>query len=204
MSGRYWIASWDNEATNLDRRVRRPWEIGLVLRDPDGREIERTWVVADVDTRGAVQASLEIGGYYQRHPAVGGKLSPGAFYLTEREIAGAIMAELGPAIVAGERVFWLGAVPDFDESDVYRLLDRWGHINAGGEAPWHYHLIDIETYVAGVLGMPPPWNFDRILAELKLYFTADDRHTALGDARMNMRAWDRARTLILARKGGQR
>lgn len=195
MSG-LWIASIDNETTALDRRHRKPWEIGLVLRDADGRTTEHEWIVADVDMTGANETSLQMSGFYERHPSVGGTPRPGTQVLTERAIASALVDLLDQP--DADRIYWLGAVPDFDEQDIYRLLDRWGFIPEDGSAFWHYHLIDIETYVAGLLGEIPPWDFDGLLAKLGLEFEPAERHRALGDARMNLAAWDCARHLVRA------
>ena len=60
------VCSVDTETTGL-HWSREAWEIGIVKRWPDGKVQEASWFL-DVDLRRADPKSLEIGGFYERHP----------------------------------------------------------------------------------------------------------------------------------------
>lgn len=175
------IVYLDTETTSL-RPSRQIWEVGAIRED--GAEIEEYQAYLPVDLSGADPASLAIGRFYERHPH-GRVLSQpdpapedllAASELTDRVIVSAAgtLAKLTHGAII------IGAVPWFDtERGVDRLLRRYGMIPA-----WRYHLVDVETFAAGVLRMPPPWDFDALLREFGLTYREEDRHTALGDARM--------------------
>ena len=189
-----WIASIDNETTGLDRRIRLPWEVGLILRSPWGDEHVWSWMLSDFSPSdpGVNLDSLKIGGFDERHPKgvyYRGEL-PKECHYTDGETIAKEFATALTLVPRGERVYWLGAVPDFDEQDIYDMLDMFGLIDFDGSTRWHYHLIDVENYAAGALRIPPPWDFDALLAEFGLVFPEAERHTALGDARMNLRLFD--------------
>lgn len=172
----------DTETTSLNRRTRQAWDVGYLMR-PAGAatsdlDLSRQFFI-DVDLSEADPISLRIGGYFERHPAAsipplatsGSALSPAdAAAKIERDTRGAIL---------------VGAVPNFDEETLANLL------YAHGLCPtWHYHLVDVETLAAGVLGMKPKWNFDVVLDAFGLTYDEKDRHTTLGDARMVRNLYD--------------
>lgn len=87
----------------------------------------------------------------------------------------------------------VGAVPNFDTERIARLCDEqfedW-------QAPWHYHLIDVENLAVGYLAakgqaVPLPWDSDGVSSALGITVAEDERHTAMGDARWAMRLYDR-------------
>lgn len=160
----------DTETTSL-RHDRRAWEIGLIARDDAGQEAELSWFIDldDLDMGNADLMSLKIGRFHDRHPDVSGE--GGATYSESTALLDIEDCARGATIV--------GAVPWFD-TDVLGQRMR-----ANGICPsWHYHLVDVETLAAGALKMPPPWDFDKLLAAYGLTYDEADRHTALGDARM--------------------
>lgn len=175
----------DTETTGVhpDRQV---WEIGMILRQGDG-ETETQFFV-DVDLSHADPFGLSIGKFYDRHPkgiTAAGKpwRNPKIAYrtggaITREEAANQVAQWTNGAIV-------VGAVPNFDTETLDPLLREFGLIPA-----WHYHLVDVETLAAGALGLQPPWNFDKVLAEFGLTYKAEDRHTALGDAHMARHLYD--------------
>lgn len=175
------MAFVDTETTHLHRRIRQVWEVGVVATSPSGRREEYAAIVEDVDLTGANPISLDIGGFHRRHPRgdnFEGTVPPGTLVLPQRRIARDLRD-----LLAGLH-FW-GAVPDFDEHSLWEMLWKHGYIDHGtGEAPWHYHLGDVETFAAGRLKLPPPWDFDQILAHVGLVYREEDRHVAIGDARM--------------------
>jgi hypothetical protein len=178
------IVFLDTETTSLDRVMRFPWEIGLIRRDPDGTEVETVFQVdayADTLMPGWPQApiatadpmSLKIGRFHER-------------YGTNPDIRVVPASEAGQLVEQWTRgALLVGAVPSFDEETLWKLVR-----GAQRTPTWHYHLVDVETLAAGSLGLTPPWNFDRVLAEFGLVYDEADRHTALGDARMARDLYD--------------
>lgn len=162
----------DTETTSL-RHDRRAWEVALILRDGDRRDVERSWFIdsADLDLGNADPMSLRIGKFYERHPGykgMGGATGP----VMEHSVLGEV-----ERLTRGATI--VGAVPNFDTEVLGNRM------RANGLCPsWHYHLVDVETLAAGALKMPPPWDFDKLLAAYGLSYDEADRHTALGDARM--------------------
>lgn len=168
----------DTETTSL-RPDRRAWEVGLILRDTDtGKDTEHAWFIAkeDLELGNADLSSLKIGRFYDRHPEFNGGTSDDPWtplqVRAEWDIARKIEDLTRGAII-------IGAVPNFDTEVLGDVLRRNGYTPA-----WHYHLVDIETLAAGARKLPPPWGFDDLLAAYGLSYAEEDRHTALGDARM--------------------
>jgi len=177
----------DCETTSL-RHDRRAWEIGLIRRDEDGKEVEHSWFVDpdDLDLGNADLMSLKIGRFYDRYPQARLDREP-AFTDTEEE--GEVLSHV-EAITRGATI--VGAVPNFDTEVLGQRM------RANGICPsWRYHLVDVETLAAGALQMPPPWDFDKLLAAFGLTYDEADRHTALGDARMVRDLYDAVLALPL-------
>lgn len=174
----------DTETTHLDRDIRRAWEIGIIRRDPDGIETERTWFVHtdDLDLAHADPAALHIGRFRERHPAFNhDKAWP------ERDAAVEIQELTRGATLAG-------AVTSFDEHTLDRMLRRHDLTRA-----WHHRLVDVRVYAAGVAGADPGWAFPEALAAFGLAEDAASRHTALGDARLARDLYDAARRRAASR-----
>jgi len=163
----------DTETTSL-RPDRRAWEIAVIVREP-GDDIEFRWFVDvdDLDLGNADLVSLKIGGFYERHPQM---------RLDQEPADGSTVSEdsLMPcleSLLRGATI--VGAVPSFDAE----LLDA--RMRFHGICPsWHYRLLDVSSFAAGALRMPPPWGFDDLLAAYGLTCPQGQRHTALGDAQM--------------------
>lgn len=166
----------DTETTSLDRYTRRIWDIAYIIRDPDMDDVEQQFFL-DPDLIDANQVSLKIGGYYQRHP----NFSPdreGPFLTSTNTLVRTVALDFMDAII-------IGAVPSFDEETLAHLF-----YEKGKPITWHYHLMDIESFAAGRIGRQPPWDFDKLLAYYGLAY-GQDRHTALGDARMVRDLYDK-------------
>jgi DNA polymerase III epsilon subunit-like protein len=178
----------DTETTSL-RPDRRAWEIGLLARDPGtGVDIPSHWFIdiADLDLGNADPFALKIGGFYARHPqAAGLRLGVAAEKSALLEVE---------RITRGAHL--VGAVVNFD-ADVLGTRMR-----AHGIAPsWHYHLIDVEALAVGFLSAGKdladnpillPWSSDELTSRLGLSpVPAEERHTALGDARWARAIYDR-------------
>jgi hypothetical protein len=124
---------------------------------------------------------LDIGQFFERHP----DMNPSAAHesvVNERVAAEILMDEgwLSASGPARTKAHFFGAVPSFDDLSLADLLHRSGMI--GSEPPWHYHLVDVEAYAAGHLGLLPPWNSKEITRQLGLDPGAYAEHTAMGDA----------------------
>lgn len=77
----------------------------------------------------------------------------------------------------------IGAVPQFD----HRMLERW----LGWAHPmWSYHLIDVETLLAGALKITPPFNTyeltDRAMEILGVVWDDSRKHEAAHDVSWNL------------------
>jgi DNA polymerase III epsilon subunit-like protein len=178
----------DTETTGLNPDVCEIWEIGAILREEGGRDVEYGWQIRP-SLVGAEPTGLRIGRYYQRslvtraqfgeawklrHPSN----DPGD---TERDPARWTNGDIVAAELAHmlDGAFLVGAVPWFDERFLQRFLAQRNQ-----SATNHYHLVDVETLAAGALGLKPKWDFDSVLDAYGLKYDEADRHTALGDARM--------------------
>jgi DNA polymerase III epsilon subunit-like protein len=177
----------DTETTGV-HPGREVWEVAMIRREGDNES--ETQFFVDVDLSVADPFGLSIGCFYERHPwgmylAGNNSVDWDDSLVKSRYEAAEIVAHRthGAHIV--------GAVPNFDTEVLDRLLRAHGLIPA-----WHYHLVDVETLAAGVLGLRPPWNFDKVLDEFGLTYDEKDRHTALGDARMARALYD----AVMARK----
>ena len=194
----------DTETTGL-RPDRRAWEIGIIARQADGKEVEHHWFIDayDLDLGNADPFGLKVGRFYERHPQY--QLAREASY-TETEDEGDVL-RLVEAITRGAHL--VGAVVSFD-ADVLGQRMR-----AHGICPsWHYHLIDVEALAVGYMAGAqreatlwgnvtsrvlegvqtvdePPWKSDELSGALGVTVSEDERHTALGDARWAMRLYDK-------------
>lgn len=170
----------DTETTSL-RHDRRAWEIGLISRDDAGKETEDSWFVEldDLDLGNADLMSLKIGRFHERHPQAQVDVISRH---TDIEPEESVLCQV-EGYTRGATI--VGAVPWFD-TDVLGQRMRANGICSS----WHYHLVDVETLAAGALHMPPPWDFDKLLAAYGLTYDEADRHTALGDARMARDLYD--------------
>lgn len=173
------FAFLDTETTSL-RPDRRAWEIGVIIRRPDQPDHEQSWIIdaSDLDLGNADPFSLDIGGFYQRHPQFNGG-DPDVEVCYE-----SFALEQVEALLRGAYI--VGAVPNFDTEVLGNRMRVHGILPS-----WHYHLVDVENLAAGALRRPPPWGFDDLLHEFGLTFDEADRHTALGDARMARALYDR-------------
>jgi hypothetical protein len=169
----------DTETTSLDRYKRQIWDLAYIIRDPgNGHDDTERQFFFSASLKDADPISLNIGRYYERHPKPYYMYGGNSHYEADalREVAEDLR---GATIV--------GAVPSFDEETLAKML----HKRLGLQPTWRYHLVDIETLVAGHLGVLPPWNYDEIIRATDLPPITDrERHTAIGDARTVRDLWD--------------
>jgi hypothetical protein len=176
------IAAVDTETTALDRRTREVWEVAIIRREPDGTQDRWAALVGEgLDLTHADPVSLHVGRFHERHPLHGG--SSDLPVLPEATVAKEVAQRLD-----GARL--VGAVPSFDDTGLFRLLDRHRLIPGGGATPWHYHLVDVEALVAGLGGVEPPWDSDALSRALGISTPEHAKHTALGDAEWALALYD--------------
>lgn len=170
----------DTETTSL-RPDRRAWDIALILRRPGKPDVEHQWFIAaeDLDLGGADPFALKIGHFYERQPQ----------FRVDREFTFGDVADEDDVLAHVELLtrdaHLVGAVPGFD-AEVLGTRMRVHGIPPG----WHYHLIDVETLAVGYvraltgLALELPWASEHLSRMLDVPVpAAEDRHTALGDAR---------------------
>ncbi len=201
----------DLETTGLDPDRHEIWEIGAIVRGHRQPELDgEWWWQLRPDLAKADPTGLRIGRYYERERLTGTATAV-ALAAPGQDPRGFHTAE--PAAVAHDLARLLdgahmvGAVPSFDAAFLAPFLRRHG------QAPtWHYHLVDVEAMAAGYLhggakllettvgpdagrlardGAALPWRSDVLTASVGAKLpAAEDRHTALGDARWAMSTFD--------------
>jgi hypothetical protein len=182
------IVFMDTECDGL-RPDRKVWEVAIVRREPDGREVE--WqAFVEIDLSTAEPYGLQVGRFYERHPA--GRYLAGLDASAERMCESSMPSTAAIEVARmthGAHV--VGAVPSFDTHVLDGLLRGHGLIPA-----WHYHLLDVEVLAVGYLRgrgvkIKPPYSSDEITELLGVAPAAEhERHTAMGDVRFVMRMYD--------------
>jgi hypothetical protein len=170
---------------------KRPWEIAIIRREPDGREIEWSAFI-EIDLSTADPFGLRVGRFYGRHPK--GRV----LATSDLDVVPDLDYEEWPTRGAAHVVARLthgahlvAATPSFDAEVFDRLLRDHGLAPA-----WHYHLIDIGVLAMGALAAKgqvfrPPYKSDELTEALGVELATDEeRHTAMGDTRWVKRVYD--------------
>lgn len=184
------LAFLDLETTHLSPAVGQLWEIGLIIRDDDGDDVEYLWQVRP-DLTGADPKALQIGRFHERFAVPDGweavcfEDGQPTFRLTLPELLFDLQDLLRDAVIVGSN-------PGFDVAFLTALLQRHGR-----KLPWHYRPIDIATLAAGSLygagaTVPALPYSSYVLSELVgvPHPDAEVGHTALGDARWARSVYD--------------
>lgn len=172
----------DVETTSL-RYDRRAWEVGLIVRDSnsgnsDNGDVEDHWLVdsADLDLGNADLASLKVGRFHQRHPF--GRSAPEGLCRREAQVMRNVEQLTRDAVLVGINVGF----------DIETLGNR---MRANGICPsWNYRPVDARCLAAGALRMPAPWDVEAIYEAFGVSCPDQDRHTAVGDARLARDLYD--------------
>lgn len=118
----------DCETTGLDPSRHTIWEIGFAIDDEDIQAAVVTHSLVGVDAD-----ALEVGNYWAR------MMEPFSAFegsIWEDELKNRLTAY-------GDDICLVGANPRFD-AEFLRV--RWGF------EPWHYRLLDVESYAIGIVG----------------------------------------------------
>lgn len=210
------IVAIDTETICLDARRRLAWDVAMIRREPGGAETEHQFFI-DVDLADADPFALNIGGFYKRHPLgrflrwqpmVNRNRPAGDNYYgghtPGRLLIPRVAAEAVAQVTHGAHL--VGAIPSFDAQTLEELLR-----NNGLTPAWHYHIMDVEAMAVGFIRgehgafskddpavvqerevIAPPWKSDDLGRLLGVEPPSEEeRHTALGDARMALRWYDR-------------
>jgi DNA polymerase III alpha subunit (gram-positive type) len=154
------LAFVDLETSGLDPFEHEIIEVAVVL-DVDGEVVEEFECSLPCDVERANPKALEINGWGRR------PFPPELMTLDAAERIAALT----------DGAFFVGNVPWFDDGFL-KVLFREHDIKPG----WHYHLVDVETLIAGRFGLTPPWDSKRVSAAVDVPVPVD-QHGALPDAR---------------------
>jgi DNA polymerase III epsilon subunit-like protein len=178
----------DVETTGLGPKC-EIWDLGVIVREDGKPDAEYSWLMRP-DMTHAEPTGVRIGRYYQRignligEPGVAARCvdhpvgSPRDTHTTQAGVAAQVARFLDGA-------FLVGAVTDFDARHLTRWLGRNDQCGA-----WNYHIICVENHAAGQKRMLPPWNLDVFLNLYEIEVDPNQRHTALGDARLALKLYD--------------
>lgn len=162
----------DLETTGLYEWMgHEPWDIGMIVRDPWlGSYLDRPyqWFIKP-DLEKADPIALGVGRFYKRLPRE----------WADPQMVAAKIAQLF------DRAIIVGNVIDFD----VRMLSYWARRH-GWCLTNNYHLVDVETLIAGKLGLKPPWNSRELFAKIGIDTEQFALHTGMGDAEMARAGYD--------------
>lgn len=192
------ICAIDTE-TDGTHRKRSTWEVAMIRRDEHGERTSHFFV--DINLADSDPFGLNIGRFYDRHPLglyLSGKSTERPYVVGDLDDWFPDDAVIGRTSAAYEVARFthgahiVGAIPSFEmERDLSVML--W---DAGLAPAWHHHIIDVEAMAVGWLnakghGIRPPWKSDDLTELLGLEsLPADQRHTAMGDARWALGMYD--------------
>lgn len=210
------IISLDLETTGLDPSRHAPWEIAwrtAIHAEHNGQRrlhiLDAHEAFLDVDSAACDPIGLDVGGFWRRYPQEQSRPAPKPWWEVQRRL----LATLDSAVTvarsmwdsvaldptpanASERasacrdVHFVGAVPQFD----HRMLERW---LGWSHRHWHYHLIDVETLVAGKFGIRPPYNTDELTRAALGDWDDSHKHEAAADVRWNLAMYAAAYDLTI-------
>ena len=203
------IISLDLETTGLDPAKHAPWEIAwktaIHYEDGDDRRLiirDAMRAMLDVSTAAADPRGLEVGRFWERYDHRELLSWPLVQFHLIRQIEAlkdatmklwrSVNARAFPVPQQCYTVHLVGAVPQFDN----RMLERWIGWSHG---LWHYHLIDVETLVAGKLGIRPPYDTDELTRRALGEWDDSHKHEAMADVEWDLALYASAYDLTIDR-----
>lgn len=144
----------DTETTGLDPDRHDVWELAFAVDDDPVQAFILPHSLARADA-----TALKLNGYHERYPLGAVADGPQIDVLLREEFRGKTL---------------VGANPAFDAAF---LRARWG------EAPWHYRMVDIESYAMAKFKWSRPRGLKDIYVELagRGYSITQPDHTAAAD-----------------------
>jgi hypothetical protein len=177
----------DTETTGLDRRRHHAYELSWAV---DRGPIHT--LLLPHSLRYADPKALEVGGYYSRG-------IPGKLRMQQRHERPAFcnLADFVAAFTApdGSKRTLVAANPAFDAGMLFGKVigrepwsTRWRRrlclpAPPAPVEPWHYRMLDIEAYAAGVFGWTQPLGMTKLRDQFTArgYIIPEPDHTAAGD-----------------------
>lgn len=176
------VVFMDTETLGLDKKA-PIWEFAAVRRDADGTEEHYHWFIEHSPWK-------HPGRLWAREMPEEFAKDYAERYNAEDAIhMGDLVCKVLPHIYRG-RAHSIGAVPNFDTERLEAQCVKYGK-----DAPWHYHLIDVENIVVGYLAgrgqyVPRPWKSDELSRLVGVDPEQFRRHSAMGDVEWEMAQWD--------------
>lgn len=180
----------DTETTGLDPRIHEPWEIALLVTDTErvlSFPEDHIGSLEDLDTpandANSMRSLLADQHHYVLHPNLA-LADPIALSICkyreriDREVptAPAMASEFVARLT--DKAHLVGNVVSFDARMLEVLLEKNSE-----RGTWHYHLVDVEAYAAGRLGLQPSWKSTELSEELGVRPPEGEQvHTAMADA----------------------
>jgi DNA polymerase III epsilon subunit-like protein len=174
----------DVETTGTNPARHFAWDVALIVREDGLADAEHQWFIKP-DLRTAEPMALRVGHYYER---TAGLKAAGS---REKAPKWADPVKLAPELAALlDGAVFIGQNPWFDASFISALLLRHGQVLTAD-----YHYRDIGSLVTGFLRgtgrVPAPgMKLDALAACLGLDPLSYERHSALGDVRLERDMWD--------------
>lgn len=184
------IAVLDAETTGRSPIRDRVYEIGAVIRTPGqpDREYHRWVDLRDLDVDlspdGPNAEALAVGRFWDRHPQWYIDDRPGKV-LRETDIAAELADLLAGAVLAGVQI------GSFDAPFLDATLARHDL-----QPSWSYRHLEISSYASCAAGLLVSPGLDTLLEVFGVPVDPEQRHTALGDARLETRLLDAARARV--------
>lgn len=189
------LIALDTETTGLDPRHEWVFEIATIDLETDE---ERVWTLEPPHkyVEAMHPKAAEVNRFHERtsDPDWRWDVPLTDVDRPDPEALGRVLAEVRDVLDFNHVI---GAVPQFDTRFLEQLFDRY---SIDGRPRWHYHLVDIENVAVGwllalldgdksKLLTQPPYDSDNLARACGVPVSTEDRHTALGDARMVARWW---------------
>jgi DNA polymerase III alpha subunit (gram-positive type) len=160
----------DVETLGLESQIHDTFEVGMHKVFPDGREEDLLlWLPAEI--KNAQPDALRINRFYERQEECYKK-----YGVEGKDGAWKIARFSSGCMLAGCRIH-------FDEDMIRAYLLKYDLKPA-----WGIYTMDVTVFAAGALGLTGRFSAKRVAELLKVEMPSDDeRHTAMGDARLAKR-----------------
>lgn len=173
----------DAETTGLDEHRHRAWEWAALRRDEASGALSELRYFLDVTGAERDAQALEISGFDAR-------------YRPDEVVSEAVALEGLCIFAVGSCLMLLN--PWFDSKFMSGMFGRVNDALSRAQrlAPtWHYSPVDVKSFAAGALRLPPPWRSDDIARRLDIHPEDFARHGAMADCYYAMAMYDAALAL---------